>query len=126
MSILCWDTKGRPEGKPGMICHPQSCALHTVQPVASMLSSITSTFGGQHNVCQLTSHALPAAGPLDSQVGSNGPAGYHAARRSLTNLSELGAEKSPESASRFRPPPDSLEAQLSHKLQASCSISQAR
>ena len=35
----------------------------------------------------------------------------------MTNLSELGAEKSPESASRFRPPPDSLEAQLSHKLQ---------
>ena len=36
----------------------------------------------------------------------------------MTNLSELGAEKSPESASRVRPPPDSLEAQLSHKLQA--------
>ena len=47
-----------------------------------------------------------------------GPGGFHAARRSLTNLSELGAEKSPESAHRFRPPPESLEAQLSHKLQA--------
>ena len=48
-----------------------------------------------------------------------GAGGHHAARRSLTNLSELGAEKSPESAHRFRPPPESLEAQLSHKLQAS-------
>lgn len=49
---------------------------------------------------------------------SGGMAGAHYAhRRSLTNLSELGAEKSPESASRFRPPPESLEAQLSHKLQ---------
>ncbi|WP_211660355.1 hypothetical protein, partial [Pedobacter nototheniae] len=40
------------------------------------------------------------------------------ARRSITNLSELGAEKSPESAARFRPHHDSLEAQLRHKLQA--------
>lgn len=39
------------------------------------------------------------------------------ARRSITNLSELGAEKSPESAARFRPHHDSLEAQLRHKLQ---------
>ncbi len=61
-----------------------------------------------------------AAGPYDFHAGSNGPGGYHGARRSLTNLSELGAEKSPESANRFRAPPESLEAQLSHKLQASC------
>ena len=63
----------------------------------------------------------PAAGLYDFHAGSNGPGGYHGARRSLTNLSELGAEKSPESANRFRAPPESLEAQLSHKLQASCS-----
>lgn len=50
------------------------------------------------------------------------PGGYHAARRSLTNLSELGAEKSPESANRFRVPPESLEAQLSLKLQASAHV----
>ena len=59
-----------------------------------------------------------AAGLYDVHMGSNGPGGHHAARRSLTNLSELGAEKSPESANRFRAPPESLEAQLSHKLQA--------
>ncbi|CAK0783750.1 hypothetical protein CVIRNUC_006949 [Coccomyxa viridis] len=58
-----------------------------------------------------------AGGHVDSHVGSMGAGGHHAARRSLTNLSELGAEKSPESAHRFRPPPESLEAQLSHKLQ---------
>ena len=63
-----------------------------------------------------------AAGLHDFHVGSNGMGGHPAARRSLTNLSELGAEKSPESANRFRAPPESLEAQLSYKLQASCGI----
>ncbi|CAL5222723.1 g5127 [Coccomyxa viridis] len=56
-------------------------------------------------------------GLYEFHAGSNGPGGYHGARRSLTNLSELGAEKSPESANRFRAPPESLEAQLSYKLQ---------
>ena len=63
---------------------------------------------------------LTAAGLHDFHAGSNGMGGYHTARRSLTNLSELGAEKSPESANRFRAPPESLEAQLSQKLQACC------
>lgn len=56
---------------------------------------------------------LYPSGTLPGHLASS----HHSHRRSVTNLSELGAEKSPESASRFRPPPESLEAQLSHKLQ---------
>lgn len=64
----------------------------------------------------VTGVELYPSGNLGSGSGQLGGA-HHAHRRSLTNLSELGAEKSPESASRVRPPPESLEAQLSHKLQ---------
>ena len=95
------------------------CTAHFAA-LAGVNSAKTSAFCKQRNADQLTSHVLLAAGPSDFHAGSSGPGGYHAARRSLTNLSELGAEKSPESASRFRSPPESLEAQLSHKLQASC------
>ncbi len=72
----------------------------------------------------VTGVELYPSGNLGSGSGQLGGA-HHAHRRSLTNLSELGAEKSPESASRVRPPPESLEAQLSHKLQVGaryCSI----
>ena len=95
------------------------CTAHCAA-LAGMYSSDTSAFRKDRNAYQLTSHVLLAAGPFDFHAGSSGPGGNHTARRSLTNLSELGAEKSPESASRFRSPPESLEAQLSHKLQASC------
>ncbi|BDA41262.1 hypothetical protein COCOBI_02-0420 [Coccomyxa sp. Obi] len=76
------------------------------------------------NASSIPGPELYPSGNLGSMLGQSGGASgpplagaHHAHRRSLTNLSELGAEKSPESASRFRPPPESLEAQLSHKLQ---------
>ena len=74
---------------------------------------------GCKSLCACSGSEFYPSGNLGSMMGqSGGVAGAHYAhRRSLTNLSELGAEKSPESASRFRPPPESLEAQLSHKLQ---------
>ena len=78
----------------------------------------------QQRARESVTHVVPGVPGLDHYAGSAGQlaGGAHAARRSVTNLSELGAEKSPESASRFRPPPESLEALLSHKLQARCPL----
>ncbi|EIE25023.1 hypothetical protein COCSUDRAFT_61272 [Coccomyxa subellipsoidea C-169] len=92
-------------GRPGPLPHPPP---PQPQPPAHARS--------YSNASSIAGVELYPSGNLGSGSGQLGGA-HHAHRRSLTNLSELGAEKSPESASRVRPPPESLEAQLSHKLQ---------